>query len=175
MKNTKILLLPLLLILSFYSFSQKSDFYDYKWLSKKIPIDTLITYDADTIIPFTSDTKYVISFWYVNCPPCIAEIKWLNKLKEDFSHEKVEFIAISFNDKNEVEQLLKRKPFNYLQCFLSMDVINRDRLTFGYPTNLIVDEEGIVLFQKSGGHSNEDEAEVVYDILSAELNNLIIK
>ncbi len=151
----------------------ESYFPEYKWLNKKLPLDTLISYQGDTIVLFNSEKHYVVSFWYTNCSPCIAEISWLNKLKLEFSSEKIEFIAISFDSKEEVDNLLVSHPFDFELYHLSQSIINRNMLALGYPTNLVVTNEGKVIFQKSGGSSSQEESKEIYYLLSEKLQALI--
>lgn len=170
----KSLIIVLLVIVNIISFSQetnatKSSLFKYKWLNERIPLDTLVSYQGDTTILFNSNKQYVISFWYVSCPPCIAEIQWLNKLKEDFSNEDIEFIAISFDSKEDIKEILKTHPFNFKLYHLSQEIINKNSLALGYPTNLIVNKEGVVTFQKSGGSSDPEKAKEIYNLLSSEL------
>lgn len=170
--------LSLLLILTTPIFGQSekresSDHLEYAWLNKRIPLDSLVSYNGDTTVLFQSDTQYVISFWYSNCPPCIAEIEWLNLLKSNFSKENIRFIAISFDEKDKIEQFLKSHHFDFDLYHLDQDIINKNRLSLGYPTHLIVDEKGIVKFQRSGGSSNPTEAKRIYDLLATELKKRI--
>lgn len=176
MKVTIILFTIFLIALMGYSQNSSDkqlEFPDYEWLNNKLPLDTLISYQGDTLVLFSSDKHYVISFLYSYCAPCIAEISWLNKLKQDYSDKNIEFIAISFDSNKEINQLLKAHPFDFKLYHLSMDVIDQKMLTFGYPTNLIVSNRGIVLFQKSGGAPDNEKAKKIYDLLSEEINKLI--
>lgn len=173
----------LLIILSFLMYSsigysqdpskKGSDFPEYKWLNKRLPLDTLISYQGDTLVLFTSDKHYVISFWFTNCPPCISEIRWLNKLKREFSNQNIEFLAISFDSIEDIENLLLTHPFDFDLYQLNQNIINENSLTIGYPTNLIVKSNGEVIFQKSGGSSDQEQSKEVYDLLSEELKVLM--
>jgi thiol-disulfide isomerase/thioredoxin len=46
--------------------------------------------------------------WFTNCAPCIEEIPVLNKIMND-NKDRFNFVAITFDDKEKVSKLLKRK------------------------------------------------------------------
>lgn len=148
--------------------------FDYKWLNKRLPLDTLVSYEGDTLKLFesTDSSIYVISFWYTNCQPCIAEIEALNELKRKYSSTNIRFIAISFDTKEQVDELLKSHPFEFEQFYLSQQQINENGLAIGYPTNLIVKADGTVFFQKSGGSAEYEKAQKIFSILSNEIDRL---
>lgn len=122
--------------------------FEYQWLNKKLPIDTLPSYSAGTLNLSESKGKiYVVCFWYASCPPCIAEIPALNQLKEKYDGYNVEFIAISFNKKADIDEILINHPFDFQMYHLAQNVIKKNRLTIGYPTNLVIDTNLIVKYQ----------------------------
>ena len=54
-----------------------------------------------------------MNFWFINCPPCRAEIPELNKLVDSFkTNDKVVFIAVALDDKQSLETFLEQSPFN---------------------------------------------------------------
>jgi thiol-disulfide isomerase/thioredoxin len=146
--------------------------FDYKWLNRKFPLDTLISYDNDTLILSDKQKNYVINFWFTTCPPCLAEIKWLNKLKEDYQNADLEFLAITFESKESLNRLLETHRFEFKQFYLEQRYINENFLTIGYPTTIILDKNKKVVFQKSGGHANEEDAEEIYKVISEQIEKL---
>ena len=99
-----------------------------------------------------------INFWFTKCPPCIKEIPLLNKLKEQYKG-KANFITISFNDKKTIDEFLKEQPFNFQHITDSKKQIDELKIS-AYPTNLILDKNGIVKFVFG---------EVSYDIQEIEM------
>jgi thiol-disulfide isomerase/thioredoxin len=92
----------------------------------------------------------VLNFWFINCPPCRAEIPHLNKIVEKYKSESdIVFLAVALDDKSEIESFLKQIPFQYT-------IIDRGGwLAQGYgiksfPTNVVLDREGIVRFHATG-------------------------
>jgi peroxiredoxin len=96
----------------------------------------------------------VINFWFTGCPPCLQEIDILNDLVRKYSKRKVVFIAISVVDKPEkLKAFLKRIPFDYQMVTADPSVVQRYKVRI-YPTNLVVDSDGRILFSGSGFHKN---------------------
>jgi len=92
----------------------------------------------------------VFNFWFINCPPCKREIPELNKLVEKYKDRSdVVFIAIALDDKYDLNKFLQTTPFNYT-------IIDGGRwiaADFGinsFPTNVVVDQQGIVQFHANG-------------------------
>jgi thiol-disulfide isomerase/thioredoxin len=91
----------------------------------------------------------VLNFWFINCPPCKAEIPHLNNLQNKYKDTNVVFIAFALDRSGDVGDFLETQPFNYHVVADSKylaDVYN----VKGYPTNIIIDEEGIVQFYTKG-------------------------
>ncbi|WP_421753073.1 TlpA disulfide reductase family protein [Croceimicrobium sp.] len=146
---------------------------DYPWMNQKIPIDRFISFQGDTSLLFQADTVYLLSFWYSSCPPCLAEIPALNELKEDFKDQKIRFLAITFDSQEELSQLLAMQPFDFEHFQMDRNLINQNQLAFGYPTNLLLDANGIVRYQKSGGHTDPEKAWEIYDLMREEIDKLM--
>lgn len=92
----------------------------------------------------------VLNFWFINCPPCRQEIPHLNDMVESYKDNKdVVFIAVALDEKYELEQFLKTMPYKY-------NIIDRGRYIaqqYGinlYPTHVILDKQGKVMFHTSG-------------------------
>lgn len=92
----------------------------------------------------------VVNFWFIGCPPCRSEIPELNKLVEKHrNNDKVVFIGIALDPKQNLETFLAGYPFLY------RIVANgyRSAASLGvrlYPTNVVLDGEGKVYFQTAG-------------------------
>lgn len=92
----------------------------------------------------------VINFWFINCPPCRKEIPELNKLVEKYKDNKdVVFIAIALDDKYDLKEFLKTTPFNYSIVDSGSWIASQMGIK-GFPTNVVVDQEGNVQFHADG-------------------------
>ncbi len=71
----------------------------------------------------------VLNLWFINCPNCIAEIKLLNKVVDEYQNKDVIFIGMATNKKADLEKFLKKNPFKYNIVPQAMQTI----LSFGEP------------------------------------------
>ena len=100
---------------------------------------------------YTENKKIIVlNFWFTTCGPCKSEIPKLNELKAQFKDDpNVEFVAFALDDKETVQKFLLKYPLNY-------DIVDDSRWNAqmleitSYPTNVIVDQEGIIQFFKTG-------------------------
>ena len=95
----------------------------------------------------------LINFWFINCPPCRMEIPDLNELKKAYTGKNVEFLAITFDPKDQVNEFLQKIPFDY-QIFPGARGIIETYGVQGFPTSVIVDKYGKVVNSKMGGSMN---------------------
>lgn len=98
----------------------------------------------------------VLNFWFTTCPPCIAEMPNLNKIKAEYQNSAVVFLGLSFNKPEEIKEFLSRHAFNFTQLAETKPIDKRYHIT-GYPTTLVIDKTGTVRFIKMGGENVFDE------------------
>lgn len=92
----------------------------------------------------------VINFWFINCPPCRAEIPELNKIVTAFKDSaNITFIGVALDSKAQLETFLKTIPFNY-QIIDNGRSIADTYSIHSFPTHVIIDDEGTVYFHTSG-------------------------
>ena len=90
----------------------------------------------------------LINFWFTSCAPCLEEIPLLNQIKESHSQE-VNFVAITFEDSDEITAFLDGNPFNFVQLVDAKDFIRiLDVKT--YPRTLITDKDLVIRFISKG-------------------------
>lgn len=106
-----------------------------------------------------------ITFWFTNCPPCVEEIPILNDLKKDFA-DKANFLAITFDSPEKVREFLKKRDFTYDQIVNAKKQIDQLKIS-AYPTNLILNKEGVVV--DVFGEISDSE-----DTITNELNKLLL-
>lgn len=83
-----------------------------------------------------------INFWFTRCPPCIAELPTLKKLKEKYGNN-VNFISVTFENQDAVNVFLKKYEFNFKHITNSEQQIEELNIS-GYPTSLILDKNGVI-------------------------------
>jgi peroxiredoxin len=95
----------------------------------------------------------LLNFWFINCPPCRMEIPDLNELKAEYVGKNVEFLAITFDPKNQVTEFLEKSPFGFQILPDARGIIETYGVQ-GFPTSVVVDKEGKVVDSKMGGSMN---------------------
>jgi thiol-disulfide isomerase/thioredoxin len=88
----------------------------------------------------------VLNFWFIGCPPCRAEIPDLNKLvQQNAKRDDVVFLAVALDEHNAIEKFTKDHPYEYALVPGGRYIAERYGIR-SYPTNLVVDREGKVVF-----------------------------
>ena len=88
----------------------------------------------------------IINFWFIKCAPCVSEIPDLNVLVNKYGREDVNFLAFSIDPGHDIEEFLRRTPFLFTQVPEAETIIEEKfRLMWGYPSTLVVDEEGRIV------------------------------
>jgi peroxiredoxin len=105
----------------------------------------------------------VINFWFNECAPCVAELPALNKLSEDYQAKDVAFIAFGRDDTQTIIDFLKRKNFNFKQVSSDYDLSTDFCVIAGWPTNMVLDKNGVVRQIFSGGYVDERAKTAAYD------------
>ena len=113
------------------------------FIGKKLPFENLIEINGDEFnLESLNGKPTLVNLWFVNCPPCIEEMPYLNKLKENYG-DKVNFLAITFNKKKKVDDFLLKRTFNFthiIDARVEMDKLNNN----SYPLNIYLDKDGII-------------------------------
>lgn len=92
----------------------------------------------------------VLNFWFINCPPCRQEIPALNEVVETFKDNKdVVFIAVALDPKYDIIEFLKTNPFQYNIIDNARYIASKYNVN-SYPTHVVLDKQGKVLFHTSG-------------------------
>lgn len=92
----------------------------------------------------TNGKPIFVNFWFTTCPPCIKEIPELNEIAEKYEG-KADFVAITFNKKDQVDTFLTTRPIN----FTHITDQGQNLRQFGvrsYPMNVLLDKDGKILY-----------------------------
>ncbi|EGV44100.1 TlpA family protein disulfide reductase [Bizionia argentinensis JUB59] len=90
----------------------------------------------------------MINFWFTRCAPCIDEMPVLNKIKEKYK-EDFNFIAITYEKKEDVEKFLEKHPFDFEHLINAKDFTDQLGVQ-AYPMNLFLDKNGVLKYVKGG-------------------------
>jgi len=102
----------------------------------------------------------IINFWFELCAPCVAELDALNKLYHTFdANPKFQFISFSVDTPELARECIKRYNLLYPVISISREECFRLNCNVGFPTTIIVDESGKMVFIKPGGHTEKHAVE----------------
>ncbi len=116
-----------------------------KLLGKQLLDFNLLSLQGKTVsLKDVKGKPTLVSFWFINCPPCLEEIPLLNTLKENHS-DKFNFISITFQEPQSITEFLETREFNFTHLPNAERYIE-DLGVAAYPTNLVLDKNGIVRY-----------------------------
>lgn len=90
-----------------------------------------------------------INLWFTSCGPCITEMPYLNYLKDVYG-DRVNFVAITFDNKSKVENFLERKTFNFEHLVDAAQYLSKDLENNAFPKLILLDKKGTVRFVENG-------------------------
>ena len=91
----------------------------------------------------------VLNFWFIECKPCVMEMPELNELVAEFKGNEVIFLAIAVNKKDQLKKFLKKTEFKY-KVLPNGQSVSDSYGVKGFPTNLIIDQNGIIQYVSTG-------------------------
>lgn len=117
----------------------------------------------------------VLNFWFMACPPCIAEIPALNDVSEMFSDQDVRFIGLASDTKDKLEKKFFTKHEFKFETIPDADgiVMHTLKSKWGYPTTMILDKEGIIRHIFTGAWTAEEAIESVKGELIPAIESLL--
>ena len=120
-----------------------------RYSNQKIPDYKLKTIEGKEIsLKDYHGKPTLINFWFTRCPPCIEEMPVLNEMKRDYGQD-FNFVAITYENKESVENFLKKYEFNF-DHIISADKLIEDLDVRAFPLNLIIDKYGVIKYAKNG-------------------------
>lgn len=133
-------------------------------IGKHFPIER---YMKEKNKPFHQDElkgkMTVINFWSTTCEPCIEELPYLNRLSEIFK-DKVNFIAITYDRREKVDQFLPKHSFNYKQITEAAEEMKNYFVQIKIPLTFIVDRKGNI--REITGNLDDTKIQTIIEILN---------
>lgn len=124
-------------------------FDEEKYLNQEFPLFSLHTIDNEQIsISKLKGKPTLISFWFIGCKPCIAEMPVLNQMKSDLN-DSVNFISITFENRENVLKFLQKHEFNFIHLVDLREFIKGIGID-SYPKNIFLDKAGKVVRVENG-------------------------
>lgn len=90
----------------------------------------------------------IINLWFVECPPCIAEMPTLNSIKDRYSNTDIQFLSMTYETKIKVQKFLQERKIN----FRIIPDIGKysDILASNFPQTIFVNRQGIITDVQNG-------------------------
>lgn len=90
----------------------------------------------------------IINLWFVECPPCIAEMPALNSIKEKYSNSDIQFLSMTYEPKERVKKFLLKTKINYR---IIPDIGGYcNILTSNFPQTIFINRQGIITDIQNG-------------------------
>ena len=150
-------LLPIALVLSFgFSvFGQENKIFE----KRPAPVFDVTSLEGKRFNSATLKGKVVVlNLWFVNCPFCVEEIKYLNQIVDEYKdNQDVVFIGMSSNDKARLENFLRKNPFKYnIVPSAMMQILNfgkpntKGEIDIPFPVHIVIDRNGKIVVDANG-------------------------
>jgi len=92
----------------------------------------------------------VMNFWFIQCGPCRKEMPLLNALVEKYkNNSEIVFISFAMNEADELKTFFEKNIFSYQTVPTAEKIAKSYKVVF-FPTNLVVDKSGKIVFNQSG-------------------------
>lgn len=146
------------------------------YVGLKLPDFEILSMDGELINnDYFKGKVTVINFWFAACPPCIAEIPGLSDVARKYSTEEVNFIAASTDSYEAIERYLRKKGnFGFMIAPNASDLFFKTfHIQSGFPTTIIVDENGVIQYYFTGGLADFRASRKVRKKISNALDKLL--
>lgn len=133
----------LLVKLSDSNIPQTTRFKEGDYLNRPWVMPGLRTMDG---LPFSMESlrgkPVLLNFWFIKCPPCVAEMPVLNRIMQRFG-DSIHFVAVTFDAKQDVQQFLEKHRFEFRHITDARSFTDSIGMTL-FPRNIFIDRNGIV-------------------------------
>lgn len=116
--------------------------------------------------------KYVLlTFWSTTCVPCIAEMPTLVKIKNQYSPQKLDVIAISSDDNMVVlAKAIRKYQMNWTNIADKTGDLFKTYGVQSIPQVYLIDETGKIVYSREEENDNEPELIVLNKVLAEKLS-----
>ena len=131
--------------------SQKTDSMSQLVIGSYLPEFTMTNTNGDTITSQSLKGKItVINFWFKDCAPCILELDDLHLLISKFENNPdFQYLSFTIDSNEKAKQAMEELGITYDVYPITSEESKR-LFCIAFPTNLIIDQEGKVVYLKTG-------------------------
>ena len=129
-------------------------------------------------LPFSRESLLgkvsVINFWFITCPPCVAEIPGFNALVDQYESDEINFVAIGRDKERDIEEFLKTHPWSFTQISGGEKALYETfNIRWGFPTTFVLNKDAEIIFAVSGGKTDETASEEIQNTLNPILQQYV--
>ncbi|MFT3825956.1 MAG: TlpA disulfide reductase family protein [Chitinophagaceae bacterium] len=144
---------------------QKNDEKKNRLINSVLPSFNFISFDGKAVSTESLKGKpVIINMWFTTCPPCIAEMPELNRMKEKYSATDIVFLSMTYEPTDKVAAFLKKHQFDYTH--IPAVTAYCKQFTDNYPISIFVDRNGTIKDIQNG-------MPILYDRQTRELTNKV--
>ncbi len=159
-------------LLSFQTFAQEENPYEaykVKWIGKPAPDFKYKDINGKEF--FLSDLRgkvVLMNCWFIHCSGCRIEYPGLqnlkNRLEKQHKADQIVLLSLALDAKEQLQEYLKKMPLNFFHMADAGEITQGTFGALGFPTNLIIDQNGIIRHIKLGG-SPQSADDIEYEML----------
>jgi peroxiredoxin len=126
--------------------SASSEISNYKMEGQKLPDFNFTDLNGGVYNEATTKGKIIIlKCWFIHCKVCVQEFPELNQLVNEYKkNTNIIFLSLASDNKNDLINFVKKKPFNYAVVPNSDKYMTQSLGVQLYPTHLFVDQNGTI-------------------------------
>lgn len=181
----KILLLCIVILCSttvssqidFESYNRKNDSLVQLNVGKQFPSFTAKTLNGEIISEKQLlDRVTLFNFWFQYCEPCIVEFDGLNSIFQKFNRNSVfQFISFTSDNSEDANESVRKYKLAFSVCPITEKECFHLNFNQGFPTTIIVDKSGKIIFIKSGGSLEKEQIDLDIQKLASLLEKFLLK
>lgn len=103
----------------------------------------------------------LLNFFFDKCAPCIEETPALNQFAKNYPE--IQVMAMTSDKLKQVQKYVEEHHFAWPIVFDAGTVIAKDLEIRSFPTFILVDENGMILGERTGGDSSGDVSKKLHD------------
>ena len=97
----------------------------------------------------------ILNFWFISCPPCVAEIPGFNSIVEKYGEDQINYIAISRDTEGHIQEFLSTNPWKFEQIANGNETIMETfKVRWGFPTTFLLNKNAEIILAFSGGKTD---------------------
>jgi thiol-disulfide isomerase/thioredoxin len=111
----------------------------------------------------------LVNFWATWCGPCVREIPSLTRLVKRLPTDSFEVIAVNIGEpRDTVEEFIRNSPVNFDILLDQNSSAVRDWKVYAYPSNYLIDQQGLIRYAYRGALEWDDESvvKIIEDLVS---------